>query len=216
MFGDVAFAQSPFASLGGRAAFALLVETVAAVEEQSADSRYGGLTEESAAGAMSCYNSNNTLLASVATSAQATDAQSASGIMNALAAATATATDSPSNTAVLNAAQAESAAADDIPTAGFNTAVSIIESALGADAILAGRGFPVTVEEASAAAAEVGASLVAIATVAEIAAGTAILTPARDANVYPTGVQLYVIIGDTLVWAVVDDTQDPGWTSVPT
>jgi hypothetical protein len=32
--------------------------------------------------------------------------------------------------------------------------------------------------------------------------------------VYPTGVQLTINIGGTLVWAVIDDSQNPNWQNI--
>lgn len=40
------------------------------------------------------------------------------------------------------------------------------------------------------------------------------LTNLREGNVYPDGVQLYVNIGDGLVWGMIDDRQNPNWQNV--
>ena len=36
----------------------------------------------------------------------------------------------------------------------------------------------------------------------------------RTANVSVTGVQLVISIGGTLVWATIDDSQNPNWQNV--
>ena len=40
------------------------------------------------------------------------------------------------------------------------------------------------------------------------------LTYLRQGNVYPVGVQLYVNIGQALVWGMIDDRQNPNWQNV--
>jgi hypothetical protein len=51
-------------------------------------------------------------------------------------------------------------------------------------------------------------------TIAEVASAVATFTALREANVYPTGIQLYVYIGGVLVWAVIDDSQTPNWQNI--
>lgn len=41
-----------------------------------------------------------------------------------------------------------------------------------------------------------------------------VLTNLRQGNVYPDGVQLYVNIGDGLVWGMIDDRQTANWQNV--
>ena len=48
----------------------------------------------------------------------------------------------------------------------------------------------------------------------EGATGRDVLTNLRQGNVYPDGVQLYVNIGDALVWGMIDDRQGPNWQNV--
>jgi hypothetical protein len=76
--------------------------------------------------------------------------------------------------------------------------------------------FAVSVSEAASGAAAVNRTAVFNGTVAEVASAVAAFTAVREANVYPTGVQLYVYIGGVLVWAVIDDNQTPNWQNIST
>lgn len=40
------------------------------------------------------------------------------------------------------------------------------------------------------------------------------MIPLRQANVYPTGIQLIINIGGVLIWAEIDDTQNPNWQNI--
>jgi len=50
----------------------------------------------------------------------------------------------------------------------------------------------------------------------ESASATATSTRVKTINVLVTGVQVYVLIGDVLIWAVIDDTQAPNWQNIAT
>ena len=76
--------------------------------------------------------------------------------------------------------------------------------------------FAVSISEAASGAAAVTNTAVFVGTVAEVASAVAAFTALREANVYPTGVQLYVYIGGVLVWAVIDDSQTPNWQNIST
>ena len=52
--------------------------------------------------------------------------------------------------------------------------------------------------------------------VAEGATGTDTYTQVREINARPTGIQLYVNIGNVLIWAVIDDSQSPNWQNINT
>jgi hypothetical protein len=72
--------------------------------------------------------------------------------------------------------------------------MAIAEGASGADALLGRIVFSVSISEAVSALSELGVL--------------------KTANVYPTGVQLYINIGGTLVWVVIDDSQNPNWQNI--
>jgi hypothetical protein len=91
---------------------------------------------------------------------------------------------------------------------------AIAEAASGADAQTGSRLYFVTVNEAATGAATQTATIVATASVAELATALSTLTVVRTANVYPNGIQLLVSIGNVLVWAVIDDSQNPNWQNI--
>ena len=113
---------------------------------------------------------------------------------------------------------------------------AIAEAATGADSYISQADFAALVEEmglvfdqftfakfVNAAIAE-GATatdslpvkVIFAATVAEGATGTDTYTQVREINARPTGVQLYVNIGNVLIWAVIDDSQSPNWQNIST
>jgi hypothetical protein len=78
----------------------------------------------------------------------------------------------------------------------------------------ASRVFFVSVSEAAAALASPTAQVQVIGVMAETASASDLVSAIRTANVSVTGVQLFISIGGALVWAVVDDTQNPSWQNV--
>jgi hypothetical protein len=52
------------------------------------------------------------------------------------------------------------------------------------------------------------------ASIAEAVSALSTLGVVKTANVYPTGVQLTISIGGALVWAVIDDSQNPNWQNI--
>ena len=134
MFGDVTFAQAPFASLGGNAFSVSASESATAVALLNTPSvTRGGLLSETATGSDS---SNRGLLISVAL------AESATGT------------------------------ATQVTQVSANASISEVVSALSTLGII------------------------------------------KTTNVRPTGVQLYINIGGALVWAVIDDSQNPNWQNI--
>jgi hypothetical protein len=53
-----------------------------------------------------------------------------------------------------------------------------------------------------------------IGVLAESASAADLMSAIRTANVSVTGVQLFISIGGTLVWAVIDDSQNSNWQNV--
>jgi hypothetical protein len=60
------------------------------------------------------------------------------------------------------------------------------------------------------------ANTVLYATITEATSGQDVYAALRNANVNVTGIQLYVIVGNALVWGVIDDSQNAGWTVITT
>jgi hypothetical protein len=134
VFGDVTFAQAPFAALGG-----------------------------------------NTFVTTVSESATASSVFSSDAISTAQLNEISTALASFIATLSIFAVASESATATDLP----NFAASILN-----------------------------------ATASESASGADSPSADKVANVYVQGVQLYVSIGDVLVWAVIDDSQNANWQNI--
>jgi hypothetical protein len=134
VFGDVAFAQSPFAALGGGGTVdGTVAEIATAQETQNALNTLGGLIFEDA-----------------------------------------------------------TALADFSATRGL-----IVQLAEGAAASNTQNGFPVF-----------------SVAVAELAQATSAVSGKALVNGRPAGIQLYVVIGDTLVWATINDNQTANWQNI--
>jgi len=101
----------------------------------------------------------------------------------------------------------DTATLSDLVNAAATYYVGIADTATGSDTFFAGVGYNVAIADT--------------ATISD--------TPSVVATIVAsvTGIQLYVYVGNTLVWAVVDDTQNanwqnindaqvPGWVNIPT
>jgi hypothetical protein len=214
VFGDVTFAQAPFASLGGNtfAVSATEAATATAVTEVPNLVRGGIMAEASAvqdsfvsqavmrptqeefASAANTQSVIANMLASALEQAGATDAQTAIGTFLASRAESASAADAQTAVGTFLAAQAETATGDDDMTRGLLVSVAIAESATGT-------------------ATQV-AQISVNASIAEAVSALSTLGVIKTANVYPTGVQLTISIGGVLVWAVIDDSQTPNWQNI--
>ena len=116
VFGDVAFAQAPFASLGGNTYALLVSESAVADAVTDVITSRGGLISESSVATAVFANSGNFFQATVATSAVATDAQTAAIAVLASLAENATGSDEYSNAAEMYAGVTASATASDSTT----------------------------------------------------------------------------------------------------
>lgn len=214
MFGDVAFAQSPFASLGGKAVLADLSDSAVAASQSSAESNFGGEITEQAAVTDSIFNANSTLLALISELASAAAAQTNTASMRAIAAETAVASAAQTPTASMLASLSESAIALDSSSAQATLLAFVLEAVTAADEFTGSRVFAAAVSESATGADAQSVRVVFSGTVAELARAVATSTAVKTKNVPVTGVQLYVAIGGTLVWAQIDDTQSPNWQNV--
>ena len=52
------------------------------------------------------------------------------------------------------------------------------------------------------------------ASVAEVVNAIASVSAIKTVNANVTGIQLYVYVGDVLVWAQIDDSQNPNWQNI--
>jgi hypothetical protein len=93
---------------------------------------------------------------------------------------------------------------------------SLTEAASGAGVFDGGRLYFVDIAEAASGASAFTNNVVFAGTLAEVASAIAAFTVIRTVNASLSGVQLYVEIGNVLVWAVIDDTQTPNWQNIGT
>lgn len=215
MFGDVTFAQAPFAALGG-ATFGRTVSETASVEAQSSFIYLsGGLVLESASGLDTEYSANNSLKSNIAEAASALTTQAVIANMLGAQAEAASGLDAPNFAAsILNASQAEFASALDSPSV-IATLLAFAEEAVSAlDIPNGGRGFVVAIEENASAENTQTASVIFTGTVEELASAVDSISAIANINANVTGIQLYVNIGNVLIWAVIDDTQNPNWQNI--
>lgn len=214
MFGDVTFAQTPFASLGGNSFSAAVDEAATGSEHQEQVTTKGGIQDESSA-AVALQTVLANMLASQAESATGSDSVfNAANILKAVASEFVATAATQTNTANMLASQAEAIQGTASQSATAVLYASRSEQVTGSDAVLGVAVFPVAISESVSGQDSSNRVVVRVATVAEYVGASAVLTPLRQANVYPSGVQLLVNIGGVLVWAVIDDTQNPNWQNI--
>lgn len=215
MFGDVAFAQAPFASQGGKTVLADLSASAAASDAVLAESNFGGLISEQAAVNEATVTANNSLLAFIAELAAASETQSVIASMRANASESAIAIDAPTASSSVSAAVSELASASDASAANAVLLGFVAEAVAALDASNGARVFAVAVSESATGADAQTRTAVFIGTVAELASAQDAVLAVKTKNVSVTGVQLFVSVGGTLVWATIDDSQNPNWTNLP-
>jgi len=221
VFGDVTFAQAPFAALGGATVLSSVSEAATAADSVEQETRAGALILESLAASETFVSLNNIMTAARAETATATDTPAAAP-SNFLASRseTATATDTPA-AAPSNflASQAESATAADAPSATANLLATLAEASTASDEVNGSRGFFVTITESATGSNTQSTTVLFVSSIQELASGLDAYGKVKDANVYPNGVQLTVSIGQVLVWGTIPTDQTPpapDWTDIPT
>ena len=221
MFGDVAFAQAPFAALGGRTFASALSESATGVDAVSQESLLGGNINEAGAVSDLFASLNNIMTAVNAETATATASQNfAASTLVATQAETATGTDTPAAApSTFNAALSESATATDAQSAIANMLAAIAETATGSDTNAGGLLVLVSVSDSATGNAVASAITTVNATVAELASGLDANSALKTVNAYPSGIQLTVYVGQVLVWGPIPTGQTPpapDWTDIPT
>jgi hypothetical protein len=215
VFGDVTFAQSPFASLGGKTLASTVSETSSVTETQSLLVVYGGFTVEAATAVSAEVSASNLLKALVAETASAEAAQTVITNMLAAQAETASAIDTPAFApSTLNAAQAETATGLDSSSANAVLLGFVAEAVEAVDAYDRGLVFAMAVSESTTAQNTQTARVIFNGSVQELAQAAAEFSVIRTVSVNVTGVQLFVSIGDVLIWSVIDDSQNPNWQNI--
>jgi hypothetical protein len=82
------------------------------------------------------------------------------------------------------------------------------------DVVTATRGFSVSITESSSGSDSPSVSVAFVGTVAELASAIDSLSVDATINAYASGVQLYVYIGNVLVWGVINTDQNAGWVVI--
>lgn len=214
MFGDVTFAQAPFASLGGNT-FAATSSEAATAQAVTAVSNVvrGGIMAEFSSG-QDTFFSQAIIRPTQAESATAANVQSVIATMVASMLEQVGATATQSAIGDFLAAQAENATATAAQTAIGTFLADQAESAAGVEDTNRGLLISVAIAESAAGAGTFAAQVNFSGTIAEAVNALSTLGVVKTANVYPTGVQLYINIGGVLVWAVIDDSQNPNWQNI--
>jgi len=218
VFGDVAFAQAPFASQGGKTLASALSESVVTSDAVAVPSVIrGGNVAEVAAAAETVVSLNNIMTAVRAEAGTATAVQNfIASTLNASQAEIATGTDTQIAISTVRGAVSETTTATAAQSAITTVLAAIAELATGSDSSNRGLLVSVAVSETATGTATQAKTTNATASVAELATALATISVVKTLNVNVTGIQLLVTIGDVLVWVVIDDSQNPNWQNIPT
>jgi hypothetical protein len=214
VFGDVTFAQAPFAALGGNTFVASTSETAAAAALFDVPSvSRGGIISETSTG-QETQSVIATMVATQAETATAANVQSVIANMVASILEQAGVTDAQTAIGTFLAAQAESTTGTAAQSVVGTFVAAQAEAATGADNMSRGLLISVAIAESATGAATQVAQINVNASIAEVVSALDSLGVIKTANVYPTGVQLTINIGGTLVWVVIDDSQNPNWQNI--
>ena len=220
MFGDVAFAQAPFASQGGKTLASALSESATGLDSFSQESLLGGNIAETAAAAETFISLNNVMTAVRAEGGTATAVQNfIASTLVASQAETVTGTATQVAISTVLASISETATATDAQLAITTVLAAIAEIATGSDSSNRGLLISVSVSETATGNGLATATTSVNATVAELASGLDAYGRLKIANVYPAGLQLTVSVGNVLVWGTIPTDQtppDPNWQNIPT
>jgi len=214
VFGDVTFAQAPFASLGGNTFAVSATEAATATEDTAVSSTIrGGLMDEFSA-AQETQSVIATMVATQAETSSASEVQSVIAAMVASMLEQAGATAAQTAIGTFLAAQAESTTGTATQTAVGTFLAAQAETATGTDDMARGLLISVAIAETATGTATQVAQVNFTGTMAEAVSALSTLGAIKDKNVYPAGVQLTISIGGVLVWAVIDDSQTPNWQNI--
>lgn len=220
MFGDVAFAQAPFASQGGKTFASALNESATGLDSVSQESLLGGNIAETAAAAETFISLNNIMTAVRAEAGTATAVQNfIASTLIASQAETVTGTATQVAISTVLASISETARAIDAQLAITTVLAAIAEIATGSDSSNRGLLLSVSVSETATGNALATATTSVSASLSELASGLDAYGRVKIANVYPAGLQLNVYVGQVLVWGTIPTGQTPpapDWTDIPT
>lgn len=217
MFGDVAFSQAPFAALGGNTFPVAIAEGASVSGIFDTELMRGGLIFEGASATDSLVGKSEAVGAMYEASVASDLFYSNGNIFVAtVSEAAGISTTSTVTAAALYARVNEEAAVVVAPSAVSTVYGAIAESATGTDTSSRGAGLFAAMSEAATGADTSSNTAVYGVTVAEQATGNDNLSAFSVIVVTPSGVQLYIAVGNSLVWGMVDDAQDPNWTLIQT
>ena len=214
VFGDVTFAQAPFASLGGNTFAATQPEAAATAASFAAPSVVrGGIMSETSIG-QDFFVSQADMRPTQAETTTASNVQSVIATMVASMLEQAGATAAQTAIGTFLAAQAELATAANAQTAIGTFLAAQAETAAGSESMNRGLLISVAIAETATGNATQVSQVVFNGSIAEAVSALSTFGVIKTANVYPTGVQLTISIGGALVWAVIDDSQNPNWQNI--
>lgn len=214
MFGDVTFAQAPFAALGGNTFAVAQAESATATEDTAAPSIVRGGIMAEASAVQDSFVSQAVLRPTQEESATGAHTQSVIAAMVARILEQAGATAAQTAIGTFLASQAELAAVTGAQTAVGTFLAAQAETATGSEGMTRGLVISVSVAEGAAGAAVQVSRAIFNGSIAEAVSALSALGVVKEANVYPTGVQLVINIGGVLVWATIDDSQTPNWQNI--
>lgn len=218
MFGDVAFAQAPFAALGGNTFPVAIQESASVTTTSNFDVVYGGIINEGAT-VTTTATGRSSAYAIVYETINVFETLYANG---SIFVATVSEVASVSTTNTVTAAELyarvneEAAVVVAAPSAVSTVYGAIAESVTGTDTSSRGAGLFAAMSEAATGADTSSNTAIYSVTVAEQATGNDNPSAFSLIVVTPSGVQLYIAVGNSLVWGIVDDAQDPNWTLIQT
>jgi hypothetical protein len=108
----------------------------------------------------------------------------------------------------------ESSSAAETSSYTFSLGGLISESAGAADSQTVTAAYSVAIAETASAAETTTVQARYFVAVSEAASAADIFTAVKTVNANVTGIQLYVLIGNALVWTVIDDSQNPNWQNI--
>ena len=221
MFGDVAFAQAPFAALGGATVLSSVSEAASAAASVSQETRAGSLIQESVSASATFASTGNIFVASrseTATASDSTNFAASNFVASQSESAAASETYSTAGSNYLVTVE-ETVYAYDAPSAIANLLAAIAEISTASDSVNGGRLYQVSVTETAAGTATQTVATTFVGTVAELVSGLDAYSNTKTVNARPDGIQLTVSIGQALVWGTIPTGQTPpapDWTDIPT
>ena len=215
MFGDVAFAQAPFASQGGSTFSVAVSETGAIVDTLGTPIIVYGGTVSEATSALEAQSVLATFVANNSETASSSDVfDTLNNTFNVLLSDGASGVDAISAQVDFTASVAEAASVVDELFSQADFVAAVAEAASAADASLGGLLLLVSIDEAASGVDAYVNTVATSAFIEEFAAGIDNLTVVKTANVSVTGVQLVVRVGNVLIWTTINDNQDPNWQNI--